>query len=425
MVKVIPRSGRIAAVLLGGLLAAVGTLAGGVEATASTGHDLPAGVPAVPSPGTSSQLNGIFCPSATNCWAVGTYFNGTAGLDEALHWNGSKWAQVAAPSPGGTGDGDFSVLLGGRCTAPADCWAVGYYSQAGGAQIDLMLHWNGAKWSKVTVPSPGGTGAGSVNALSDIACRSSSSCWAAGEYGLESSSIVAIRNNVLHWNGTKWSQVTVPNPVGTANLDINSLASIRCPTNNDCWAVGETDIEPASAELNEALHWDGSSWTVATVPDPGGTAQYDFSNLVNLACTSSANCWAGGYYGNVLGENLNLNQLLHWDGTAWTQANPPQPGGTSGNASNEIYGVDCASASDCWAVGLYGGAGASLNQALHWDGTAWTQAVTPNPGGTAPGDVSELFGVHCAGATLCWAVGDTSAGPSEALRWNGTTWSTG
>jgi hypothetical protein len=476
MVKVIPRSGRIAAVLLGAMLVGASTLAGGAAAAAAStghgsaghnpraqtqallrrgdpggfpipghawprpvpgwpasgrsGHDfvLPAGVPAVPSPGTYSALNGIFCPSATNCWAVGSYRTAQlASLDEALHWNGSKWAQVATPNPGGTGNGDFSELFGGRCTAPGNCWAVGNYSQAGGAGIDLVLHWNGAKWSKVAAPSPGGTGTGSVNTLSDIACRSSSSCWAAGEYGLDGSGIVTIRNSVLHWNGSRWSQVTVPNPGGTENGEVNQLDSIRCPSNNDCWAVGQT--QTTFTELNQALHWDGTTWTVATVPDPGGTAQYDFNDLANLACTSTVNCWAGGFYGNELGSPVELNQLLHWDGTAWTQASTPQPGGTSAGDSNLIYGVDCASASDCWAAGVYASAGAGLNQALRWDGTTWSQAVTPNPGGTASGDISELFAVHCAGATLCWAVGATSAtsgtGSDEALRWNGTTWSTG
>ncbi len=486
MVKVIPRSARIAGLLLGTTLITGSILAGGAAAAAVPasqhpaavspgrhpgavsagrrpagmltlrghgspgifpvpGHAWPGPVPirpasghalvlpaGVPSPGTSSTLSGIFCPSASNCWAVGSYRSAQlASLDEALHWNGSKWAQVAVPSPGGTGNGDFSELLSGRCTAPDNCWAVGYYSQAGGAKIDLVLRWNGTKWSKAAAPSPGGTGTGSVNMLSDIACRSSSNCWAAGEYGLDDSGsgIVAIRNNVLHWNGTKWLQVTVPNPAGTGNLDINQLASIRCPANNDCWAVGQTEIETAPAVLNEALHWDGTAWTVATVPDPGGTAQDDSNELVNLACTSSVNCWAGGVYGTAAGAETVLNQLLHWDGAAWTQATVPQPGGDSAGDINVIYGVDCASASDCWAVGEYQDAGATLNQALRWDGTTWSQAVTPNPGGTGSGDISELFAVHCAGATLCWAVGTSgtfgTAALNEILRWNGSTWSAG
>jgi hypothetical protein len=399
-----------------------------------SGHALapPAGVP---SPGTDSGLIGIFCPSATNCWAVGTYFNGTASLDEVLHWNGSNWAQVAAPSPGGTGNGAFSELSGGRCTAPNNCWAVGDYDAAGGARLDLVLHWNGTKWSKVAAPSPGGTGTASVSTLADVACRSSSSCWTAGQYGIVGGGIQAIRNNVLHWNGTKWVQVNVPNPAGTGNGDINELASIRCPANNDCWAVGTAGLDTSTyLMLNQALHWDGTTWIQATLPSPGGTANGDFSSAKAMACTSYANCWVGGYYRNVLGGGAVLNQLLHWDGTAWTQATVPQPGGTSGidGDLNETDAVDCASASDCWAVGAYSvsSGGYDLNQALHWDGTTWSQAVTPSPGGIAPDAYSALIAVHCAGTTNCWAVGSSEMGASgpylnQALRWNGSTWSIG
>jgi hypothetical protein len=480
MPKVESRSARIAGLLLGTTLVTASILAGGPAAAAPDGHgsaghkptsvaqallrqDGPGGSPVpvpghvwpgpgpawpaarsghalalpagVPSPGTDSALIGIFCPSATNCWAVGTYFNGTASLDEVLHWNGSNWAQAAAPSPGGTGNGDFSELRGGRCTAPNNCWAVGDYDAAGGARLDLVLHWNGTKWSKVAAPSPGGTGTAAVSTLVDVACRSSSSCWTAGEYGVVGGGIQAIRNNVLHWNGTKWVQVTVPNPAGTGNGDINSLASIRCPAKNDCWAVGTAGLDSSTyTTLNQALHWDGTTWIQATLPSPGGTANGDFSFAKTMACTSYANCWVGGYYGSFLGGVPVLNQLLHWDGTAWTQVTVPQPGGTSGidGDLNETDGVDCASASDCWAVGAYSvySGGYDLNQALHWDGTTWSQAVTPSPGGTAPDAYSALTAVHCAGATNCWAVGSSEVGASgpylnQALRWNGSTWSIG
>ena len=45
------------------------------------------------------------------------------------------------------------------------------------------------------------------------------------------------------------------------------------------------------------------------------------------------------------------------------------------------------------------------------------------------GDGNELAGVRCPTSALCWAVGKTETlgqpDVNEALRWNGTTWSTG
>ena len=54
-----------------------------------------------PHPGTNSALYGVAATSASNAWAVGTFFNGTALQGFILHWNGQKWARQASPNPGG------------------------------------------------------------------------------------------------------------------------------------------------------------------------------------------------------------------------------------------------------------------------------------------------------------------------------------
>lgn len=40
---------------------------------------------------------------------------------------------------------------------------------------------------------------------------------------------------ILHWNGTKWSQVTSPNPSGSSNIP-SDVAGVGA---TDLWAVGE------------------------------------------------------------------------------------------------------------------------------------------------------------------------------------------
>ena len=127
-----------------------------------------------------------------------------------------------------------------------------------------------------------------------------------------------------------------------------------------------------------------------------------------------------------------FNQAMHWNGTAWTQVTTPEPNGTSAGAHQELIFVTCKSGTNCWAVGDYGGAsspGFVLNQALHWDGGTWTLVDTPELGGAASGDTNNLRAVRCTSTTNCWAVGlAQSAGGSpfgQALRWNGTMWSAG
>ena len=42
---------------------------------------------------------------------------------------------------------DLSQLFGVRCVTAADCWAVGNQVDGGGAFHDMILHWNGMTWS--------------------------------------------------------------------------------------------------------------------------------------------------------------------------------------------------------------------------------------------------------------------------------------
>jgi hypothetical protein len=53
--------------------------------------------------------------------------------------------------------------------------------------------------------------------------------------------------------------------------------------------------------------------------------------------------------------HLSRPRVLHWDGTAWTQAAVPQPGGTTSGDDDlsVVFSIDCASSNDCWVVGEY------------------------------------------------------------------------
>jgi len=389
---------------------------------------LPKGGRDLPEPGTASLLQGVSCLSSSDCWAVGTYNpGGDFDLNEVLHWNGSAWIQVPAPSPGGSASGSLSLLISVRCAAVSDCWAVGVTERNGGAQLNQALHWNGTKWSVKPTPQPGGSLSSDINELFEVGCTSSASCWAAGRYGTQAGGTVLL-NQLLHWNGKKWSLATVPNPGGTESGDVNEVNAVRCTSAGNCLAAGSYGT--TSLMVNEALHWNGATWSQVSVPNPGGsTGTGTFNELDSLACSSATNCWAVGFYGSLTTE-LRVNQALHWNGSAWTQVATPEPDGTGIGASQNLTGVACKTATNCWAVGSYASAsGAILDQALHWDGGAWTLVDTPEPGGGAVGDNNDLVTVRCNSSADCWAVGGAqmSGGQlfGQALHWNGTTWSIG
>jgi hypothetical protein len=184
----------------------------------------------------------------------------------------------------------------------------------------------------------------------------------------------------------------------------------------------------SAPQLNQVLHWNGRRWSLVSVRTPSR-----FGELFGLSCAAPASCWAVGAYVIIGSGSFNqltaLNQALHWNGRRWSRVATPNQDGTSQGSGNELTGVGCTSPADCWAVGSSGNvfgrvAGIELNQALHWNGRKWSLVAVPDPGGTG-GFVADnlLLGVSCASAASCWAVGGRGRISNEALHWNGSRWS--
>jgi hypothetical protein len=415
---------------------AVASTAVASTAVASTGlAGTPPKIPGAPSrpamllPG-SVELNGVYCNTSSDCWAVGIAESAkSAILNQIVHWNGTKWSKVAAPDPGGTKTHNESQLDAIRCTSASSCWAVGSYSNAtkSGAQL---LHWNGTQWTQAHVPVPSGKGIASD--LFDVACTSANSCWAVGEYATFGSNNEVSYNFAVRWDGTTWSKVSMPNPAGTMNGDENSLFAIRCAGPDDCWAGGVFGTDDVvSLEVNQLLHWNGHKWSQASVPNPAGIMNGDYNSISGLSCTSASNCWAVGTDGtSSLSSSSYQNEVLHWNGHHWSKVTTPNPDGTGSGASNYLASVNCATPDNCWAVGTFGDNGsdqATSGAALHWKGTKWVLTTTPQPGGSDTSDETSLNDVRCVSAKDCWIVGFSRPDPNPdhdlTFHWNSVKWS--
>jgi hypothetical protein len=131
----------------------------------------------VPSPNSgsgSNQLTGVSCVTASSCTAVGVYTN-ASGTDQTLaeSWNGSSWSIVSSPD-NGTG---ANSLDGVSCPSASSCTAVGSYETASGVAQTLAEAWDGTTWSIQTSPN---LTLGN-NALVGVSCLSASACTAAGD----------------------------------------------------------------------------------------------------------------------------------------------------------------------------------------------------------------------------------------------------
>ena len=340
----------------------------------------------------SNYLYDVTCTSGSDCWAVGISYNFTNSTRAPFikRWNGASWVVV----PSGSGDAANSGLFGVTCNSPSDCWAVG------DSNID---HWDGSAWSSVPWADSGGSG------LFGVTCNSASDCWAVGIRG----------NNSLieRWNGSLWSMVTSPNTIAPTN---NQLIGLSCATASSCWAVGTYLGTNFQYSLFE--RWDGNSWAVANASGTSGS----FWTPTAVTCASSvADCWAVGYKFFFEGHRDYSDTMHdHWNGSSWVLDELPGVAWES-----FLSGVTCASMSDCWAVGYatnsdspYGSGSPLGTFIMHWGGASWATVPSPN---VVSADNSVLRGVACVSSSDCWAVGNDRAGSdSHTLveHWNGSSW---
>jgi len=205
--------------------------------------------------------------------------------------------------------------------------------------------------------------------------------------------------------GPVWSARTPS--VGGA--PITSLVAVTCVTPADCWAVGDR-FKSSSSGSGPALieHYLGDGWrAVPAAPAQAGT----LDELSGVSCLSAANCWAVGMRSGSHPGNL----LEHYGGHGWTVVDTPAPQG-------ELYGVTCeSSGAQCWTVGSSSNFLSAITFRLV--NGAW-HYVSPAP---LSASFVQVNGVACAIADDCLLVGfDTpkhGAGHALAERWDGHSWS--
>ena len=66
---------------------------------------------------TGSELFGVTCVSARDCWAVGARTPGAKVVTLIEHWNGSKWSATASANPSGSPHATLDAVSCARASA--------------------------------------------------------------------------------------------------------------------------------------------------------------------------------------------------------------------------------------------------------------------------------------------------------------------
>ena len=280
--------------------------------TSWTGQGIPAGP--TTAAGNSASVSFITGTSASNITAVGTSSIVDPGTDTlesvAFHFNGTAWSEMTIPA---------NVTMGPVLAFSAtNLWSV---NNNGDAE-----HFNGTKWAKTKLPIDTGLPAGTAQLImSSISGSSPSDIWAAG-----TASTVGVRPTqavpvLEHFNGTSWSNVSVPAPTSLRGGGLSDVLAIS-PT--DAYAVADGVI----------LHWNGTAWTALNATTQTGAAV----TASAIAALSPTDVWT------ATGNTLN-----NFNGTTWTSVPVPATTGLT-PAGQTLEGPDAAAAvgpGTVWFVG--------------------------------------------------------------------------
>jgi hypothetical protein len=159
-------------------------------------------------------LNAVLAIGPNDVWAAG---------DAALcHYDGQSWTVVPSPQPKPVFSEIAYPLLGLAATGPNDVWAVGARITKFGDLIEwstLIEHWDGSQWTAHYLPG---------EFMSGVVALASDDVYAMGTDGA--------LPLILHYDGAAWSKVPAPQPPGLGGR----LAGAVALGADQVWSVGQS-----------------------------------------------------------------------------------------------------------------------------------------------------------------------------------------
>lgn len=311
---------------------------------------------------------------------------------------------VSVPTP----QNQDATLLNDVCAfGSSDLWAVGSrrFTQQGQLHsFAWIVHWDGTRFSEVPCPNPGIPNLRTWCELRAIGGSGPNDLWAAGSYErpFPNNGHIGPQMLFLHWDGASWSQVPEPLPQFTymASASGTRIESIVARASNDVWFFGWWPGDQFTAAGPLTVHWDGSNLTVENIaPLPNSNSQWRW---VDVDALPGNEFWG---VAATLGQNY-ATYVGRRTGANWQI----QPVPTLPITYYQLFAVGAVSSNDVWVAGSE----QTLNPStpitpyvIHWDGSTWTRRPTS-------GYIHEFVAFA---SNDVWAFGTTIE------HWNGAAWS--
>jgi hypothetical protein len=207
----------------------------------------------------------------SSVWVFG--FNTKTDKPYTARYNGRTWS--AAPSSGLFPESVSAV-------SPTDIWVTGVkLNAAKGSWPMAVSHWNGTKWTISVLPRVAVPAKSNGYPLSIVA-DGAANVWALGYITGPDGSIVPNDGMILdHWNGARWSRVTLP-------YKETQVFQIFPDGRGGIWLWDEVD----PGHHDYLIHDSNGHWSRDTMPRPANAFSASVGSITPIPGTSSL--WAGG-----------------------------------------------------------------------------------------------------------------------------------
>jgi hypothetical protein len=265
---------------------------------------LPAAVP-------DGSLTALSCLSSSSCVAVGDSYNAANGQTPfAETLSGTGWQPLTLPLPAGSApDGDAAPLMDGlSCPSAVSCVAVGYAPGPGLAEHPLAEMLSGKTWKPERLPLPPGQ-KGQSASLSGVSCVSPTSCVAVGAMRSEDDGLIETLT------GGTWVASVLAPPDHEPRV---WLSSVSCPAATSCVAVGAFWGENPGYSRPVAATLSGGVWHTSRPALPGNARSnvaFTVPMMRSVWCASAASCVAVGFYPTGYDTTAPLAESL--SGSKW------------------------------------------------------------------------------------------------------------
>jgi hypothetical protein len=275
-------------------------------------------------PSAQSTLLAVAARGSANVWAVGSYYDGTAGHERptALKWNGTSWQRFNGLVADAATDMSFlDVAVVSRTTT----WAVGNERDSSYNSRPTAQRRTGTGWQRFALPFEG-----TDARVSSVSALSPNDIWAVG---YERQGAYAPHAVAWHWNGTAWARTVIP---GGTEFQLQNVAAV---SSSEVWAVG---LKPDNGQKPAVVRWNGSAWSVVDGPAAPTGASLAVLNAVQP--DGAGGIWAAGMA--YFPGSYESGFFAHYTGGSWSTS--VNPGGMKGDirALSRVPGTATQ-----WAVG--------------------------------------------------------------------------